>query len=55
MTTDPPPTYVDCVFANEININVKMTEQNYQNCMFSKALKTSFYDLQATRDKYRIS
>ncbi|KAK9265450.1 hypothetical protein L1049_012394 [Liquidambar formosana] len=51
----PPSTYADRVFANEINIAVKMTEQHYRDCMFREALKTGFYDLQAARDEYRFS
>ncbi|XP_010264844.1 PREDICTED: leucine--tRNA ligase, cytoplasmic-like isoform X2 [Nelumbo nucifera] len=51
----PPSTYADRVFANEINIAVKMTEQHYSDYMFREALKTGFYDLQAARDEYRFS
>lgn len=51
----PSSTYADCVFANEINIEVKMTEKNYSEFMFREALKTGFYDLQAARDEYRFS
>ncbi|GLT73338.1 hypothetical protein SLA2020_452060 [Shorea laevis] len=51
----PPSTYADRVFANEINIAVKMTQQHYQNYMFREALKTGFFDLQAARDEYRFS
>uniref|UniRef100_A0A2N9H4W9 leucine--tRNA ligase n=1 Tax=Fagus sylvatica TaxID=28930 RepID=A0A2N9H4W9_FAGSY len=55
LRTGPPSTYADRVFANEINIAVKMTEQNYRDYMFREALKTGFYDLQAARDEYRFS
>ena len=55
MRTGPPSTYADRVFANEINIAVQTTEQNYSNYMFREALKTGFYDLQAARDEYRFS
>ncbi|XP_054824535.1 leucine--tRNA ligase, cytoplasmic isoform X2 [Prosopis cineraria] len=55
MRTGPPSTYADRVFANEINIAVKITEQHYRNYMFREALKTGFYDLQAARDEYRFS
>ncbi|GAB4839099.1 hypothetical protein Ancab_028627 [Ancistrocladus abbreviatus] len=51
----PPSTYADKVFANEINLALKLTEQHYQSCMFREALKTGFYDLQAARDEYRFS
>ncbi|KAF7810405.1 leucine--tRNA ligase, cytoplasmic [Senna tora] len=55
MRTGPPSTYADRVFANEINIAIKTTEQHYRNYMFREALKTGFYDLQAARDEYRFS
>ncbi|KAL1316677.1 hypothetical protein HN51_068846 [Arachis hypogaea] len=55
MRTGPPSTYADRVFANDINIAVKTTEQNYSNYMFREALKTGFYDLQIARDEYRLS
>ncbi|KAM0940181.1 putative leucine--tRNA ligase [Dioscorea sansibarensis] len=50
-----PATYADHVFANEINIAVRLTEQHYKDFMFREALKTGFYDLQAARDEYRFS
>ncbi|KAH9320447.1 hypothetical protein KI387_015086 [Taxus chinensis] len=50
-----PSTYADRVFSNEINIAIKLTEQNYNTMMFREALKTGFYDLQAARDEYRLS
>ncbi|KAF8015264.1 hypothetical protein BT93_H0923 [Corymbia citriodora subsp. variegata] len=55
LRTGLPSTYADRVFANEMNFAVKLTEQNYQECMFREALKTGFYDLQAARDEYRLS
>ncbi|KAJ9539984.1 hypothetical protein OSB04_026490 [Centaurea solstitialis] len=50
-----PFTFADRVFANEMNLAVRMTEKNYGNNMFREALKTGFYDLQSARDEYRIS
>ncbi|KAG9130514.1 hypothetical protein Leryth_026694 [Lithospermum erythrorhizon] len=55
LRSGPPSTYADFVFANEMNIAVKMTEKNYSEYMFREALKTGFYDLQAARDEYRLS
>ena len=55
LRTGPPSTYADRVFANDINIAVKTTEENYRDYMFRDALKTGFYDLQAARDEYRFS
>ncbi|ONI20431.1 hypothetical protein PRUPE_2G015100 [Prunus persica] len=51
----PPSTFADRVFANEMNIAVKMTEQNYQACKFREALITGFVGLQAARKWHRIS
>ncbi|KAJ0976414.1 hypothetical protein J5N97_018379 [Dioscorea zingiberensis] len=51
----PPSTFADHVFANEINIAVRLTKQHYEDFMFREALKTGFYDLQAARDEYRFS
>ncbi|KAG9145218.1 hypothetical protein Leryth_008993 [Lithospermum erythrorhizon] len=45
LRSGPPSTYADFVFANEMNIAVKMTEKNYSEYMFREALKTGFYDL----------
>ncbi|KAI3848056.1 hypothetical protein MKX03_026841 [Papaver bracteatum] len=50
-----PFTYADKVFLNEINIAVTETEKNFNEYMFKGALKTGFYDLQASRDEYRFS
>ncbi|XP_057429690.1 leucine--tRNA ligase, cytoplasmic-like [Lotus japonicus] len=55
MRTGPPSTFADCVFANEINIAVKTTEQNYSNYMFREALISGFFNLQTARDEYRLS
>ncbi|KAL6960297.1 leucine--tRNA ligase [Sarracenia purpurea var. burkii] len=55
LRSGPLTTFADRVFANEINIAVKMTEKNYSDYMFREALKTGFYDLQAARDEYRFS
>ncbi|KAL6513845.1 hypothetical protein OROHE_019301 [Orobanche hederae] len=51
----PPCSYADRVFANEMNIAIKLTEKNYSNNMFREALKTGYHDLQTARDAYRYS
>ncbi|XP_055960534.1 leucine--tRNA ligase, cytoplasmic-like [Mercurialis annua] len=51
----PPSTYADRVFENDINLAVKLTEQNYQKCMFREALLTGFQYLQAARLDYKSS
>ncbi|XAR57498.1 Leucine--tRNA ligase [Bertholletia excelsa] len=55
MRSGPPTSYADLVFANEINIAVRMAEKNYSEYLLREALKTGFYDLQAARDEYRFS
>ncbi|VFQ60802.1 unnamed protein product [Cuscuta campestris] len=47
-------TFADRVFNNEMNIAVKNTKFNYEHYMFREALKTGFYNLQASRDEYRL-
>ncbi|KAI6695597.1 hypothetical protein NL676_023307 [Syzygium grande] len=39
----PPSTYADREFANDMNIAVQLTEQQYQDFMFCEALKTGFF------------
>lgn len=51
----PLSFFADRVFDNEINNAVHMAEQNYESMMFREALKTGFYDLQTSRDEYRLS
>ncbi|EGT45646.1 CBN-LARS-1 protein [Caenorhabditis brenneri] len=45
--------FADRVFANEMNILIKATEQNYEATNFKEALKTGFFEFQAIRDTYR--
>lgn len=40
LRTNPPSTYADRVFENEIYIAVNRTEKNYQDYMFREALNT---------------
>ncbi|KAM3925797.1 leucine--tRNA ligase, cytoplasmic [Leptodactylus fuscus] len=46
-------TYNDRVFESEMNAGILKTEQNYEKMMFKEALKTGFFEFQATKDKYR--
>ena len=46
-------TYQDCVFDNAINCHVKQCEGAYEGMMFRGAVKAGFYDLQASRGRYR--
>jgi leucyl-tRNA synthetase len=38
---------------SEINLKIRETDDNYQRMLFKEALRTGFYELQASRDKYR--
>lgn len=38
---------------SEINLKIHETDDNYQRMLFKEALRTGFYELQASRDKYR--
>jgi leucyl-tRNA synthetase len=49
----PADTFNDRVFASEINLKICETDDNYQRMLFKEALRTGFYELQASRDKYR--
>lgn len=46
-------TYHDEIFSNEINHFAKAAEIAFEGLMFREALKAGFYDLQASRDRYR--
>ena len=36
-----------------MNRAILQTEQNYEKMLYREALKTGFFEFQATRDKYR--
>jgi leucyl-tRNA synthetase len=38
---------------SEINLKILETEDYYQKMLFKEALRTGFFELQASRDKYR--
>ncbi|KAF7287224.1 hypothetical protein GWI33_002043 [Rhynchophorus ferrugineus] len=46
-------TFNDEVFESEINMKIKETDEFYNKMLFKEALRTGFFELQATRDKYR--
>lgn len=46
-------TFNDKVFESEINLKIKETDEFYSKMLFKEALRTGFFELQATRDKYR--
>lgn len=50
-----PSTFVDSMFANEINIAYNTTKQHYQNYMFREALKSGFCELWTAREEYKFS
>ena len=43
----------DKVFANEMNKLMKATDTNYEGMLFREALRTGFFEMQQSRDKYR--
>ena len=51
MRSDPPAsyTYLDRVFANEMNHLIQLTDRSYEATMYREALKTGFYDMQVLR------
>ncbi|XP_039265438.2 leucine--tRNA ligase, cytoplasmic-like [Styela clava] len=49
----PADTFNDRVFASEINIGIVETRKHYENMMYKEALRTGFFEFQASRDKYR--
>ncbi|XP_048589324.1 leucine--tRNA ligase, cytoplasmic isoform X3 [Nematostella vectensis] len=53
LRTGPKTSYEDRVFESEINQAIRQTELNYEQMTYRDAVKTGFYELQASRDKYR--
>ncbi|XP_014217285.1 leucine--tRNA ligase, cytoplasmic [Copidosoma floridanum] len=47
-----PSTFNDKVFDSEINLKIKETGENYDKMLYKDALKTGFFELQSTKDKY---
>uniref|UniRef100_A0A1B6DI73 leucine--tRNA ligase n=1 Tax=Clastoptera arizonana TaxID=38151 RepID=A0A1B6DI73_9HEMI len=53
LRTGPADSYLDKVFLSEMNLKIKETDDNYNKMLFKEALRTGFFEMQATRDKYR--
>uniref|UniRef100_A0A3B3BHU8 Leucine--tRNA ligase, cytoplasmic n=1 Tax=Oryzias melastigma TaxID=30732 RepID=A0A3B3BHU8_ORYME len=53
LRTGPADTFNDRVFASEMNAGIIKTEQHYERMMYKEALKSSFFEFQAAKDKYR--
>lgn len=53
MRTGPFNSFNDKVFECEMNLGIIECEQAYAKMMYREALKVGFFQLQATRDKYR--
>lgn len=51
--TGPATTFNDKVFDSEINLKIKESDDFYNKMLFKEALRTSFFELQTARDKYR--
>ena len=48
-----PFWFHDEVFVNEMNKLMSETDANYNNMLFREALRTGFFEMQHSRDKYR--
>ena len=44
-------TFHDEVFVNEMNKRMQETSKNYNEMLFREALRTGFFEMQASRDK----
>jgi len=53
MRAGPADTFLDKVFASQINKAVVETDAHYERTNFREALRTGFFELQAARDSYR--
>ncbi|XP_045894902.1 leucine--tRNA ligase, cytoplasmic isoform X1 [Micropterus dolomieu] len=53
LRTGPADTFNDRVFASEMNTGILKTEQHYDRMMYKEALKSGFFEFQASKDKYR--
>jgi len=53
LRSGPLNDFNDKVFQHEMDICIKNAEQAYEKMLYREALKTGFFDFQATRDKYR--
>nr|XP_004611285.1 unnamed protein product [Sorex araneus] len=53
LRSGPASTFNDRVFASEMNAGIIKTDQNFEKMMFKEALKTGFFEFQASKDKYR--
>ncbi|KAG8506977.1 Leucine--tRNA ligase, cytoplasmic, partial [Galemys pyrenaicus] len=53
LRSGPASTFNDRVFSSEMNAGIIKTDQNYEKMMFKEALKTGFFEFQASKDKYR--
>lgn len=51
--TGPLNTFNDQVFQSEMNLKIRDTDEYFGKMLFKEALRTGFFELQATRDKYR--
>ncbi|XP_034461596.1 leucine--tRNA ligase, cytoplasmic-like [Hippoglossus hippoglossus] len=53
LRTGPADTFNDRVFSSEMNAGILKTEQHYDRMMYKEALKSGFFEFQASKDKYR--
>jgi leucyl-tRNA synthetase len=52
---EPPSSFLDRVFDNEINVAIAGAKAAFDRCMFREALKVGWYDLLNARDAYRFA
>ena len=54
LRTGPAATFADRVFENAINVAVHRSRESFDRMMFREAIKHGMYDLQNSRDLYRL-
>ena len=53
LRTGPKDSFNDRVFVSEMNRGITETKEFYEKMLFKEALRTGFFEFQASRDKYR--
>ncbi|CAH1778262.1 unnamed protein product [Owenia fusiformis] len=53
MRTGDVSSFNDRVFASDMNLAIRETEQLYEKMLYKEVLKSGFFEFQACRDKYR--
>ncbi|XP_046853769.1 leucine--tRNA ligase, cytoplasmic-like [Xenia sp. Carnegie-2017] len=53
LRVDSMESFQDLVFINEINNTIAKSKENYENMLYREVVKSSFFEFQAARDRYR--